>query len=408
MIYFEKFITAVIILSLLSAFFLGPYALEGLGIQYVSEGGSVFLKLHLYSYLIIMLFICFIARYGFNKIIQILGCLFSAWLLLMAAIFWVIAYGLYTSGFAGLAFFIDTLLIPMLIFPLVLSLSNEKKILISLLILALIVFNSFSSLFEYVQSTHILPLMHESFFYFRSQAWLAHPLNNSLIIASVVPVLISYRFINPLLLFGVILVSLLTFGARSATTIYFFLSGFSVVYFLFCEYRDKSGIDFVSLIIYAALVFLMPLTLYFLIANYNIGARIFENFVIDSSGQTRFDLFYAFDFLTLHEILFGVSFDFLDNIDHFIGNQIIENYLVAWMLGYGLIGAGPLILFFLNFLVKLFFVSGVFARMSVASFFLISITNNALSIKTSAFLFFLVCIASVKELIDQNGEKSYV
>ncbi|MGL4828691.1 MAG: VpsF family polysaccharide biosynthesis protein, partial [Vibrio sp.] len=123
----ERILTRWIMLTILSAFLLGAYLLENLGIQYVSEGGNPLIKIHLYSYLSMGAFALLILRVGFWGLIKPLQTIKQAWLFAMLSIFAVIVYGLMRFGTSGLAYLVDTILVPLLLVPIIIRLSQEGK-----------------------------------------------------------------------------------------------------------------------------------------------------------------------------------------------------------------------------------------------------------------------------------------
>lgn len=382
-----------IVIALLLAFFLGAYALETFGVQYVTEGGSAVLKIHFYSYLILVVFWCYIFNLRSGELAKLLGRLYVAWLALILAVLWIIVYGLMRFGTSGMAYVVDTLLTPILLFPLVLSLTENEKSITVKIIAALVIINSVTALFEFFTHTLLWEPLYEMYYYFRSGAWFSHPLNNALIVASLIPILIGSRFINPFLMFSVALMSLFAFGARAATGLFIVLSGLALSISLHEHYKQKGGLTYFNAIIYLLALLLIPLVVGFLIERYDLGARIFNNLTVEESGQARFDVYYVFSFLSFSEILTGASSDVMLNIEYFIGNSVVENYIVAWVLYYGLVGALPLSIALLYFLGKLAVYSSLYVKLSLISFILTSLTNNALTSKTPVLLFLFVSIA---------------
>jgi len=379
----------------LLAFFMGAYVLENLGVQYVSEGGAVIFKIHLFSYVGLLVFVRFVFGLKKGEFVALLGELFWPWFFLLCSITWLIAYGFLRLGPSGMAYIVDTLLVPSLLFPIFLSINDEQKKKMIKLMVVLMAFNAITALLEFVFSVRLWPSENEWLSYFRSHAWMAHPLNNSLIMASLMPVLIFYRFINPVLLFGLTLIALFSFGARTATAIYLICSGVALLYTIRSSYIENRGLSFSQVITFLILLVVLPVVTYFLIIKFNIGARIFENLTIDASGQTRLDVFYVFNYLSNQELMYGASSDLVENISYFINNAVIENYIIGWLLLYGLIGSVPLVFALSYFFYCLFVRGGFVVRLSIISFALISVSNNALMAKTPALLFIFVVIACV-------------
>jgi hypothetical protein len=401
----SNFIFYSVLASVTLAFVFGSYALEVVGIQYVSEGGSFLFKFHFYTYILLMMALVLGLSKADFSIRGALGPLFTYWVFFTVSILWMIVYGWLKSGFAGLAFIVDTLLSPVIIFALVLCLSKNHNARLIIVITIFVFINSSTAILEYLFGDHLFAHTSASGDYFRSQAWLSHPLNNALIVSSVAPVLLSCRVINPVITFSIVFLALLAFGARSAFMVFLFVSSFALFISIRYSYRS-SGATLFQVVTYGVLLIFLPFVLYYLIINFDIGGRVFQNIYIDSSAQTRLDVFYVFNFLSFHDFLFGVPRDFMDNINYFIGNEVVENFYIAWILGYGLIGAGPLILSFLLFLYRVFKFSNIYSRLSLISFFLISMTNNALSVKTPALLFLLVIIAANLSFFDKDKSRA--
>ncbi|GHY88540.1 putative membrane protein [Vibrio cholerae] len=123
----ERNLIRWMILIILSAFLLGAFLLENMGIQYVSEGGSPILKIHVYSYLTMGIFALLALRVGLFSLIKPLNELKKAWWLAMVSMLAVILYGFMRFGTSGLAYLIDTIFIPLVLVPIVYGLSDTAK-----------------------------------------------------------------------------------------------------------------------------------------------------------------------------------------------------------------------------------------------------------------------------------------
>ena len=62
-----------VMLAVSFAFFFGAYFLENLGISYVAEGGTPLFKIHIYSYLTILLFSILVITYDLKYIVGRMG-----------------------------------------------------------------------------------------------------------------------------------------------------------------------------------------------------------------------------------------------------------------------------------------------------------------------------------------------
>ena len=68
----------------------------------------------------------------------------------------------------------------------------------------------------------VIPVEFSSFAYFRSPAFLNHPLNNALITVSLAPILMSRTKVPTLIYFSITLLALFAFGGRGAMALFIF------------------------------------------------------------------------------------------------------------------------------------------------------------------------------------------
>lgn len=381
------FFVAVILL----AFFLSAYVLESLGVQYVSEGGGYLFKVHIYSYLIIGAFLFVFFRRG-------LGCFFSGissykyyWWISVFGISIVIAYGLMRFGFSGMAYLVDALLVPVILMPLVALLGRADKRRLLALLGWLIFLNSILSLTEFaMQARFFSGVILDGFTHFRSTALLSHPLNNALITASLAPLLMRSTSIPVSIYFIVILLALFAFGGRGAMAVY--LTSTAILLAVNLRFSGGMGINKRLFVFYYFVFLVCTILLIYVIAVTSVADRVISKLYVDESAQVRVDAFTLLWQLSPAEWLRGANYFFLDNIDAYIGTKIVENYLIGWVLSFGAVGA--LVLFFSIFSVpiKIAFRGGLDIKLAVFSFVLLSLTNNALSVKTQAVLLLVFAV----------------
>lgn len=398
----SKNIFRLIVFVVFSAFFLGAYLLESLGVQYVSKGGSPLLKIHIYSY-IIMIGVCvFLLKYGFKGYLEALGDYRSAWLTSFFCISFVICYGLYSQGLSGMAYLVDLIFSPLLVVPLVMSLTCVQKELILRLLAYLILFNACIAILEFSIGRSMIPVEFSSFSHFRSSALLTHPLNNALITASLTMLLMDRTRLPAIMYFFIVLMALFAFGGRGSTAIFliafsimtlpnikdFLTKGIHISKLTFALYQ----IGFVVAFIAAVCVLVMT----------PIGDRILSKLYVDGSAQARFDVFILLEQLSFSEWVFGASESIEDNIKFFIGINVIENYLIGWVVNFGLVGSIPL--FISSFLLLVRFSMDIDLKTKLAIFvlFFTSITNNALSAKSIVILLLLTTIACLIRRTDET------
>lgn len=380
-------------LIVISAFLLGAFLLENIGIQYVSEGGSSILKIHTYSYLSMGAFTFLLFRIGLFNLVKSLNELRKAWLLAIASILAVILYGFMRFGTSGLAYLIDTIFIPLILIPVVYGLSDSAKVQLQALLGYLLFLNSCIAIIEFVLGQSIVAVEIGSFSFFRSTAFLAHPLNNALITASLTPIVMRYTKIPVALYVSVVVLGLFAFGGRAALGI-FLLGNFFII---LPRLRDFLGpgiryqkLKFAYL---QALVYFSLIAVILILALTPIGERILSKLHIDASAEARFDAFILLEQLSYSEWLLGASPGLLNDIVFYIGINVVENYLIGWVLNFGLLGCMGLL--FSTYLVPFMLVykQEWSAKIVLLSFILISVTNNALTVKTPALMFLVVVLS---------------
>lgn len=379
-------------LIVLSAFMLGAYFLESMGIQYVSEGGSPLVKIHLYSYLSMGIFVLSVLRFGFLNLLSPLQELKKVWWVSIISMLIVILYGFMRFGTSGLAYLIDTIFIPLLLVPLIYRLSESSKHRLLTLLAYLLFLNSCVAIIEILLGKNIIAPPFESIFIFRSTAFLAHSLNNALITAALTPLLMRYTRIPIAVYISVVVLALFAFGGRSALGV-FLLGNILIVLPQLRVFLGKgirySKLKFAYL---QALIYFSVIALILILVLSPIGERILSKLYIDPSAEARLDVFILLEQLSASEWIFGASHGLLNDIAFYIGINVVENYLIGWVLNFGILGCIGLL--FATFLVPLALVyrQEWLSKIALLSFMLISVTNNALTVKTSALMLLIVVL----------------
>jgi hypothetical protein len=393
-----------ILIAIMASVFLGGYLLENLGVNYVSDGGSALLKIHLYTYVIFAMFAILAMKFGPAWFCERLGSFNKTWWIAIFSLSFVIIYGYFRHGTSGMAYIINTFLAPLLFIPLLSSLDDLQKDKVIKLISYLILLNSVIAIFEYLTSSRVVDIDFQEFSFFRSSALLTHPLNNALITASL-GLLIFKRTLLPGFLYILItLLGLFAFGGRAALII------FSCMFFLYCIPSgwkfittgirgDKRKIALFMFLGYFALVFFV-----FIIVGSGITERIMSKLYIDGSASARIDVFFLFDQLTASEWVFGASHRLLESIELYIGISVIENYFIGWIFTFGLMGTIPLSI--CVFLTLYYFAKNgdIASRLAVVTFMIVGLTNNSLTTKTPVLLllFSVLYLISVRKTQANN------
>ncbi|EJB5292638.1 hypothetical protein G6329_12050 [Vibrio cholerae] len=398
----ERNLKRWMILILSSAFVLGAFLLENMGVQYVSEGGNPILKIHVYSYLTMGIFALVLFRVGLLNFIKPLDELKRVWLLSIISIVAVILYGLVRFGTAGLAYLIDSIFIPLLLVPLILRLSDSGKNYLLSLLSYFIFINACVAIVELILVQSIVAVEIGGFSTFRSTAFLAHPLNNALITASLTLLLMRYTKIPAVLYVSIVVLALFAFGGRAALGIFLLGIFFLILPKLRLFFGDGLYYSKLKFAYLQALVYFSAIAVILTVVFSPIGERILSKLHIDNSAEARFDAFILLEQLSSSEWLFGASHGLLNDIVFYIGINVVENYLIGWILNFGLLGCIGLL--FSTYLVPFMLVykQGWSAKVVLISFILISVTNNALTVKTPALMFLMVVLACCYRSSNQN------
>lgn len=375
----------------ISSFILGGYFLENLGIKYVSEGGNPLVKIHISTYILILTFTFFTLRKGVFSPLKNLKELRGAWLISVLSIVIVIIYGLFRFGTSGMAYLVDTMVAPLLAIYLLSQLgTSHKNKLLTLLAYTLFV-NSVIAILEFILGSTLISVQFSSFSYFRSVALLTHPLNNALITASLAPLLMSHTRIPYLIYFTVITLALFAFGGRGATGIFLLGMLFLLIPKITSFISNGIKISRIRFAVIQLLAYIVSIFTVLVVIFTPIGARILNKLHVDPSAQARFDVFIILDNLSLNEWLLGASASIIKNIEFYIGINTIENYIVGWIVSFGLISTVFLLIACFSTVGRMAFKGST--QLKVALFILLgaSLTNNALTTKTPILMLFFAC-----------------
>ncbi|AQQ01611.1 hypothetical protein B0W48_18590 [Pseudoalteromonas aliena] len=371
----------------LLSFILGGYVLENLGIQYVSDGGSPLGKIHITSYILFFCIGLLTLKKGLNKPLANLKELRGAWLVSTLSISVVIFYGLFKFGTSGMAYLIDTIVAALLAVYLLSQLKSEHKKKLLRLLAYLLFINAVIAILEFILGKTLVDVSFSSFSHFRSTALLTHPLNNALITAALAPLLMNQTRFPALLYFTVIFLALFAFGGRAAVGV-FLLGTFILVAPKIPTFLTK-GIKMTKMRFAAlqALTFCAVIFTSLIIIFTPIGSRILSKLHVDGSAQARFDVFIILEQLSPSEWVFGASQELISNIAFYIEIDVIENYLIGWVVSFGLISTLLLIVSCYRLPFKLASKDNISLCAALIIFFMVSLTNNALTTKTPALLF---------------------
>lgn len=370
------------------AFLLGGYVLENLGIQYVSEGGNPLIKIHVSTYILILSITLLTIKTGLRKPLANLEGFQSSWLISMFCIVLVIIYGLVRFGTSGMAYLVDTMVAPLLAIYLLSQLNTQQKNKLLRLLAYLLFINAVFAIVEFMLGKTMVTVEFSGFSHFRSTAFLMHPLNNALITCSLALILMRYTRIPFLVYFAVTTLALFAFGGRAATGL--FIVGVFIIFLPQMPLFIAKGVKVSKMrfAIIQALAFFVFIITTLIVALTPIGARILSKLHVDPSAQARFDVFIILEQLSLSEWFFGASKSLIDNIAFYIQIDVIENYIIGWIVSFGVLCAFLLFISCFKLPTKFCMIGySLTSRMTLIVFTLVSLTNNALTSKTPALLF---------------------
>ncbi|MGR5450242.1 VpsF family polysaccharide biosynthesis protein [Vibrio sp. PNB22_3_1] len=373
--------------SIILAFFLGGYMLENMGIQYVSEGGKPVLKIHFHSYVTLLSIGLFTLKEGIKEQLARLDTLANPWLFSVIMVIFVILYGLFRYGTSGMAYIIDTFLTPLLFLLLLSRLNTDECQRLLSLIAVLLLFNATLAVLEFVASSRLVDVEFSSFSHFRSTALLTHPLNNALITAGLTLLVFNKTRIPNIIYLAIILLAMFAFGGRAAIGILLMISAIACIPYVFRFFTHGIEISKERFAVVLCLFYFAIIAVGIVLIESGITERIMSKLHIDGSASARFTVFYLLEQLSPSEWFWGASNNLQSAIELYLGISVIENFIIAWIYKFGVIGMLPLLSMLMIILLSLAIKARGFAFFSVLTFLIISISNNSLSTKTPALLF---------------------
>jgi len=395
------------VIAITSSILLGGYILEDLGVPYVSQGGSPFFKIHLYSYLIVMGFGLVFLSNGIKGISLRLGSYYRFWMIAFSCNVFVILYGFAIHGSSGMAYLVNTFLAPVLIVPLLACLNDNQKSFLLKLIAYLILLNSLVAVMEFILHFRLVKVDFQEFSFFRSTAFLTHPLNNALITVSVALLVANKTKFPGFVYMLIVALALFAFGGRAALAIFICAVSVSFAPMLWKAITQGISGNKQKIALYMLIGYFSFWGGAYLLFESGITERITSKLYIDGSASARLDVFYLIDQLSVREWMFGASHRLIDSIELYIGINVIENYLIGWIFTFGIVGTIPLFLVVYAPLTYFSITGNLIERMSVFSFIVISITNNSMTTKTPALLLLFTCLYLSKSLRERLSAPQY-
>lgn len=306
---------------------------------------------------------------------------------------------LFLFGAEGaLAFFPNTIILPILLTASVASAQNSFCKVLKNIILVFFVTSCLVAIVEKINVTAFFPTSYfEATFMgdFRSTSFNDHPLNNALLTSVIMSfVLISkIPIISRMLVYALGLVAILCYGSRSS----FVLMNLALLVFIYKFTKSNwsktlFNVRINVLSLYLCILFML-ITFVWMFLNTDVPGRIATLMYIDSSAMTRVNVFSLLSLLDTKEWLLGVDTNSLHQ--YMLTARLhksIENFWVIWIVKYGVIftiGLGVLLARITFETAKSY---SKFSRLFLlAVLFVLASSNNSLAFNTSVITVFGLC-----------------
>lgn len=392
---------AMLLASLLAYLLLSPTTLAFLGIPYDLPGGSMPAKLHPGSYALSAALLLGLAARG-----HLIGQAFALArrrplvAMYLAAMVYVGLWSVWRHGSSGAAFFVDTLWMPGIALLTMALHTRQRQQQLLWLVLAVLVLNALVALVEYPLARTLVPqnVGHEDRLpddFFRSSALLGHPLNNALVVASLMPAL----WLLPVAVWqrGVLLLlmvlAMLSFGGRSSTAAVVGLYGLAAVVLVVRQVL-RGGVSYVQWLLGLLTVLTGLLLLVGVVLGTGLGERIFANLTWDNSANVRLLAWRALDHLDAIDWWVGISpartAEVADRIGLDLDYEAIENFWIALLMQVGLLGFLPFLAGLACGVAHVWRVAPAAMRLGIVLFFVVGSGANTLASKTNALLLLFV------------------
>lgn len=373
----------------------GKPLLQSMGIQYSSPGGSFIIKLHASTYVTLLALGVALFQRGGPLVYLIRRITDRRPVMIYLVIVTLIAAILFLrNGAAGLAYIIDTLIVPGVLALLLADISPANRSRLFRLVILLVLANALIAIGEAATRTHVVRPIFDFTSPFRANALLGHPLNNALITA---PVMLFATGFGRLAAVMLLVAAMLAFGGRAAAALAAVFVALMLAIFMFQQLR-QGRMPLQRLIAIPLLMLLVPVAVGVLWFSTNLAERLQTKLFFDSSAQARVNLFNVFDFVSTSEIWFGVTGRAVVELTEFIPkSNTIENFWVFMILQMGVVMFVPYLAGLLSFLGHLWRRTTATGRFAIVLFMLVASTNNSLTSKTPALAVLVLLTACARD-----------
>jgi hypothetical protein len=376
-------------IGLIFSLFVGGAALNDAGLNYSTKmpGG---VKIHPYTYFtVIAALLCGGGMILKKKYVPDYRIAMAGALVIVA----MIAVKGLTGDGQSLGFALDTIADAFLLIAVLHFVSRSSERRFSRILLVFFMAECTIALIEAVTHINFIPVDTWYGGSFRSTALQGHPLNNALILVTVATALqANSRRLESALIFIVAVFALTAFGARGALVVYIIANTIR-----FFRYGLVSA-PRASVLIVGGVAGAVGLA--WLITSGVLSDRISRVGAYDDSSQTRFQALLILRSLNWAQIFWGSDAGAISRLMDAADVGVVENYLVGYILMFGLVITGIIFLLFARSAKFLFQGITPIGRREMiylaTAFFFAALTNNSLITKTPALYIFVICLWCVR------------
>jgi hypothetical protein len=372
----------LLFIILLLAFVFGDNVLQIVGYHHHDFTSSPIFRLHPLSYFAFATVVFYLIT-GKINMTYLTGTMKTEALFLLGCVF-ILVYLQITGNLNAIAFFIDALILPVLLSMLLKVTDVDVLYKFRNWVYLLFFANAGIAIIEKLKGSYLIAHQPDWLVdYFRSSAIFGHPLNNALIM-SVLTITLFLAAKQTWLKLSVLfagMVSIFCFGARGALIGVFIgimLHMLLNTMGLGSTSEKKSATNGLAYLIAFAVIILI-------VINFtSFGDRITALSHVDGSAEARVDSFNIISQINFSDLIWkGTSTQEMERIQYTSGVEIIENFYLIWLLRFGIIVTGILIWGLGKFLFDVTKTSPADIKFPILlTFIFVSSTNNSLSTST--------------------------
>jgi O-antigen ligase len=338
----------LLVIGIVAYVVLSASTLFVLGMPYNARAGPFISKIHPGTYAVGLSWLLALLSRG-NPLRALGGHLrrnrlMAAYLACMMGVF---AWAVFRHGPAGLAFVIDTLIMPG-IAGLALALqSRERQRKMLSIVVALVLVNSAIAVVEALTAHRLVPLAPDRVDFieepgFRASALLGNPLGSAFITVSLMPAItfMHWRLHWKLLAEALCTLAVLAFGSRSALAGLIVYGAFRLLPVVWRVL--KGGYNYTQIVGGLVAAAVAATVLAGLVAVSGLGERIFNSLTWDNSASVRLRIWDILDYVRPEGLWFGLSIPDIDKLSLRAGidpnYEAIENYWLYMLLLLGFVG----------------------------------------------------------------------